>query len=149
MSGSEGAGFRQRSPATRLLIAASHPHSRPVAALLGHLERAIEGLHRRCRQGCRDGEGRKSHAELRPDVMALAKRLHRASSKTGKHRSLREITAGLVRTGHRNECGKPYAAQSVKVMLRPEPDVITRCPSSVCAEPAAGTLNRFVPRQFH
>ena len=56
---------------------------------------------------------------------------------------------GLARTGHRNECGKPYAAQSVKVMLGPEPDVITRCLSSVCAEPAAGILNRFVPRQFH
>jgi len=62
-------------------------------------------------------EGRKSHAELRPDVVALAKRLHRASPKTGKRRSLREIAAELARSGHMNERGMPYAAQSIKMML--------------------------------
>jgi DNA invertase Pin-like site-specific DNA recombinase len=62
-------------------------------------------------------EGRKSHDELRPDVVALAKRLRRASPKTGKRRSLREIAAELTQAGHMNERGAPYAAQSVKVML--------------------------------
>ncbi len=62
-------------------------------------------------------EGRKSRTELRPDVVSLAKRLHRASPKTGKRRSLREIAAELARAGHINERGKPYAAQSIKMML--------------------------------
>ena len=64
-------------------------------------------------------EGRKSHAELRPDVVTLAKRLHRASPKTGKRRSLREVATELARAGHLNERGKPYTAQSIKTMLRP------------------------------
>ncbi len=62
-------------------------------------------------------EGRKSHAELRPEVVTLAKRLHRASPKSGKRRSLRKIAAELERVGHLNERGRPYAAQSVKMML--------------------------------
>jgi hypothetical protein len=62
-------------------------------------------------------EGRKSHGELRPDVVALAKRLRRASSKTGRRRSLREIAAELARVGHLNERGQPYAAQSIKMLL--------------------------------
>jgi hypothetical protein len=63
-------------------------------------------------------EGRKSHAELRPEVVTLAKRLYRASPKTGKRRSLREIAAELAQVGHLNERGKPYAAQSIKMMLK-------------------------------
>jgi DNA invertase Pin-like site-specific DNA recombinase len=62
-------------------------------------------------------EGRKSRTELRPDVVSLAKRLHRASPKTGKRRSLREIAVELAQAGHINERGKPYAAQSIKMML--------------------------------
>ena len=84
------------------------------ARLVGKLKAACD----RKRWTGAEVEGRKSHAELRPDVVALAKRLHRASPKSGKHRSLWEIAAELARTGHPNECSKPYAAQSVKVMLR-------------------------------
>jgi DNA invertase Pin-like site-specific DNA recombinase len=62
-------------------------------------------------------EGRKSHIELRPDVVAMAKRLHRASPKTGKRRSLREIAKELARANHKNKRGEPYAAQSIKNML--------------------------------
>lgn len=62
-------------------------------------------------------EGRKGHAELRPEVVAEAKRLHRASPKTGKRRSLREIAAELAAAGFLNERGKPYAAQSIANML--------------------------------
>jgi hypothetical protein len=43
----------------------------------------------------------------------------RASPKTGKRRSLREIAAELAQVGHLNERGKPYTAQSIKTMLRP------------------------------
>ena len=48
-------------------------------------------------------EGRKPHSKLRPDAVALAKRLHRASRKTGKRMSLRKIAAALSEAGHLNE----------------------------------------------
>ena len=54
---------------------------------------------RKRRESGRKVEGRKSHAELRPDVVRLAKRLHQASRK-GERRSLREISAELARAGH-------------------------------------------------
>jgi hypothetical protein len=63
-------------------------------------------------------EGRKSHAELRPEVVAKAKRQHRASPKTGERRSLRKISAELERLGYRNERGRPYSAKSVRAMVR-------------------------------
>ncbi|PYE38825.1 resolvase-like protein [Rhizobium sp. PP-F2F-G20b] len=62
-------------------------------------------------------EGRKSHAEARPEVVAMARRLHRASPRTGERRSLREIAAELAAAGHVNTNGKTYAAQSIKKML--------------------------------
>ena len=52
-------------------------------------------------------DGRKSHAELRPDVVAMAKQLARKKPKGGKL-SLRAIAAELVEAlGHLNERGKP------------------------------------------
>jgi hypothetical protein len=44
-------------------------------------------------------EGRKSHAEARPDVVALAKRLARKKPKGGAL-SLRAISAELAEQGH-------------------------------------------------
>lgn len=61
-------------------------------------------------------DGRKSHAELRPAVVALAKRLARRKPKGGKL-SLRAISAELAAQGHVNERGKPFAAKSVASML--------------------------------
>jgi len=61
-------------------------------------------------------DGRKSHAELRPEVVALAKRLARKKPKGGKL-SLRAISAELAAQGHVNEGGKPFAAKSVAAML--------------------------------
>ena len=54
-------------------------------------------------------EGRKSHLEARPEVVAEAKRLHRASPKTGERRSLRKIAAELATLGHLNVNGRPTA----------------------------------------
>src|SRR5829696_3586218 len=83
---------------------------RQIAEAFAQLERArlvgkLKAARDRKRRTGAKVEGRKSHAELRPDVVALAKRLHRVSPKMGKHRSLREIAAELARTGHPNECG--------------------------------------------
>lgn len=60
-------------------------------------------------------EGRKSHAELRPDVVALAKALHR-KTKAGRM-SLRAIAAELAADGKLNERGRPYNPKSVAAML--------------------------------
>jgi DNA invertase Pin-like site-specific DNA recombinase len=62
-------------------------------------------------------EGRKSHAELQPDMVALAKRLYRPDRQTKRRRSLRKISAGLAAAGFLNERGQPFAAKSVKAML--------------------------------
>ena len=62
-------------------------------------------------------EGRKSHLEARPEVVAEAKRLHRASPKTGERRSLRKIAAELAALGHLNVNGQPYSAKSVRSMV--------------------------------
>jgi DNA invertase Pin-like site-specific DNA recombinase len=61
-------------------------------------------------------EGRKSHAELRPEVVTLTRQLARKRPKGGK-RSLREIAAELEAQGHLNERGKRYAAKSIASML--------------------------------
>lgn len=61
--------------------------------------------------------GRASHAEQRPDVVAEAKRLRRASPKTGERLSLRQISAKLAEAGHLNERGQPYNAKSIQSML--------------------------------
>ena len=61
-------------------------------------------------------EGRKSHAELRPEVVALVRRLRRKRPKGGI-RSLREIADELARSGHVDERGRPFTATSVRRML--------------------------------
>ena len=61
-------------------------------------------------------EGRKSHAELRPEVVALAKRLARKKPKGGKL-SLRAIAAELAAQGFLNERGKAFNPKSVAAML--------------------------------
>ena len=95
---------------------------RQIAGAFAQLEKArlvskLRVARERKRSAGRKDEGRKSHQELRPETVALAKRLRRASPKTGKRASLREIAAGLAKAGHRNERGKTYGPQSIKVML--------------------------------
>ena len=61
-------------------------------------------------------EGRKSHIEARPDVVALAKRLARKKPKGGAL-SLRAISAAMAEQGHLNERGRPFNPKSVASML--------------------------------
>ena len=49
--------------------------------------------------------------------MKTARRLRRASPKTGERLSFREISARLAEAGHLNERGRPFNAQSVRAML--------------------------------
>jgi DNA invertase Pin-like site-specific DNA recombinase len=72
-------------------------------------------------------DGRKSLAELRPDVVALAKRLARKKPKGGRL-SLRAIAAELEAQGHVNERGKRYAPTAISRMLAssaPAPDALS------------------------
>jgi len=62
-------------------------------------------------------EGRKTHAERRPGTVALAKKLYRASPKTGKRLSLRKTSRTLEEAGHLNERGRPFNPRSIKAML--------------------------------
>ncbi len=61
-------------------------------------------------------EGRKSHAEARPDVVKLAKALVRKKPKGGKL-SLRAVAAEMAARGVLNERGKPFNPKSVSVLL--------------------------------
>ena len=56
--------------------------------------------------------------ELRPEAVALAKRLHRASPKTGKRMSLRKIATALTEAGHLNERGQPFNPKSIVAMVK-------------------------------
>jgi hypothetical protein len=47
----------------------------------------------------------------------MARRLRRASPKTGERRSLRQISAELEKAGYLNERGRPYNPNSIKLML--------------------------------
>jgi DNA invertase Pin-like site-specific DNA recombinase len=55
--------------------------------------------------------GRKTLAEARPEVAALARQLHRQGL------SYRKISAALAERGHLTGGGKPYAANAVQTML--------------------------------
>jgi len=61
-------------------------------------------------------EGRKPLAELRPDSVALARRLRRRRPKGGQM-SLRAIAAALAAQGHVNERGRVYSAKSIRTMM--------------------------------
>jgi hypothetical protein len=74
----------------------------------------------RDRKRARDGkcEGRRSHREINPELVALAKKLHRRNPKTGQRLSLRAISAQLAAHGMVNIHGRPFAAASVQTMVR-------------------------------
>ncbi|MCP4781082.1 MAG: recombinase family protein [Hyphomicrobium sp.] len=115
------------------LIAADSPNSfledTPTAILIrqvlgavsqfekGSLVAKLKGARDRKRRETGKCEGRKSHAEKRPGAVALAKKLHSASPKTGKRLSLRKISAALAEAGHLNERGQPFNQRSIKVMV--------------------------------
>jgi DNA invertase Pin-like site-specific DNA recombinase len=61
-------------------------------------------------------EGRKSHAEARPDVVKLAKALGRKKPKGGRL-SLRAISAELAAQGFLNERGRRFNPKSIATML--------------------------------
>jgi DNA invertase Pin-like site-specific DNA recombinase len=115
------------------LIAADNPGSfiddtptaklvRQVLGAISEFDKAmtvakLRGARERKRRDVGKCEGRKSHAERNPELVALAKRLHRHKPKGGRM-SLRAISAELAARGFLNENGRPFAATSVKAMLK-------------------------------
>jgi DNA invertase Pin-like site-specific DNA recombinase len=115
------------------LIAADSPHSfvddtptakliRQVLGAVSEFEKAmvvtkLRGARDRKRRTGVKVEGRKNYAELRPEVVALARKLHRYPVH-GRRRSLRDIAAELAASGHVTGKGKPYAAAAVRKMVQ-------------------------------
>ena len=76
----------------------------------------LAAARKRKREATGKCEGRKSHAELNPDLVALARRLRRKKPKGGQM-SLRAISAALEAEGHLNEKGRAYNPKSIVSML--------------------------------
>src|SRR5215470_2100854 len=107
------------------LIAADNPSSfiddtptaklvRQVLGAISEFDKAmtvakLRGARERKRRDAGKCEGRKSHAECNPEVVALVRQLRRRRPKGGQ-RSLREISAELAQRGIMNERGKAYSA---------------------------------------
>ena len=83
-------------------------------ARLVHKLRHARERQRKERGKCK---GRKAHSELRPEVVAEAKRLRRASPKTGERLSYRQISVRLAEAGFLNERGRPFNPKSARSML--------------------------------
>ena len=61
-------------------------------------------------------EGRIPYGEAKPDMVALAKKLHRYPLNR-RRRSLRDVATALAAAGHVATSGKPYSASAVARML--------------------------------
>jgi len=127
-------GYRQLGDLGITLIAADSPNSfvddTPTAILIRQVLGAVAQFDKAMTvaklKGARDRkkkmtgakvEGRKALHEVCPEAVSLAKRLRRASPKTGERRSLRKISAMLATAGHVNELGGPYNQKSIKRMV--------------------------------
>lgn len=87
-------------------------HEYEKARLVAKLKAARE----RKRASAGKCEGRKSWAEINPELVREAKRLRRRSPK-GHQRSLRQVAAELTQLGFKNERGAEFSASSVQSML--------------------------------
>ena len=95
---------------------------RQIAGSFAEYEKArlvakLRGARERKRAATGKCEGRKSHIEVNPDLVATAKQLRRRSPKGGQL-SLRAISAELASRGFLNERGQPFSAGSISSMLQ-------------------------------
>jgi DNA invertase Pin-like site-specific DNA recombinase len=94
---------------------------RQIAGVFSQLEKTrlvkkLAAARARKRAAGHKVEGRRGHADLRPDVVRMAKRLH-AKPRKGARLSLREIARRLADAGHKNANGRPFNPASVKAMV--------------------------------
>src|SRR6516164_9553398 len=89
---------------------------RQIAGAFAQYEKArLVARLRRAREVKGKLGGRKPLAETKPEVVELAQRLR--TTRSGKQRSLREISAELSERGFVADSGKPYEATQVSRML--------------------------------
>ena len=98
--------FLDNSPTARMI--------RQILGVVSEFEKAmlvskLRGARERKRATGVKVEGRKSHQEKHPEVVALALELR----KRGRKRSLREIAAELFKAGFGNKRGTPFSATSI------------------------------------
>jgi DNA invertase Pin-like site-specific DNA recombinase len=62
-------------------------------------------------------EGRKSHSEMNPNAVALARKLHRKPHHSDKRMPYRAIAAAMAQQGHVAASGRPYGPSAIKSML--------------------------------
>lgn len=106
-------GFLDDTPTAQLV--------RQVMGAIAQFEKAslvakLKGARERKRAAVGKCEGRKSLAEVRPQVVSLARKLRRKRP-TGKRLSYRDIAAQLALQGHRNGKGNAYHASAIRSML--------------------------------
>lgn len=106
-------GFLDDTPTAHLV--------RQVMGAIAQFEKAsivakLRGARERKRIVVGKCEGRKSLNEIRPEAVALARKLRRKRA-AGKQLSYREISAQLAQQGHRNGRGNPYHASAIQSML--------------------------------
>lgn len=106
-------GFLDDTPTAQLV--------RQVMGAIAQFEKAsliakLRGARERKRATAGKCEGRKSHNEVRPEVVSLARRLRRKRV-AGRPLSYRDIAAQLALQGHRNSQGNPYHASAIRSML--------------------------------
>lgn len=98
---------------------------RQVLGAIAQFEKAstvakLAAARKRKREATGKCEGRKGHAELRPEVVKLTRELRHAGAgrkpKSGVL-SLRAIAAALAAKGYVNEGGRPYNPKSIAAML--------------------------------
>jgi DNA invertase Pin-like site-specific DNA recombinase len=77
----------------------------------------LKGARDRKRQRTGRCEGRRSHADINPELVVQVRKLRRANPKTGKRMSLRSISTALAKRGFVNRAGKPFASESIRSML--------------------------------
>lgn len=114
------------------LVAADSPDSflddtptatliRQVLGAVSQFEKAmlvgkLKGARDRKRATGAKVEGRKSYAEMNPEAVALAKKLHRYPV-NGKRRSLRQVAAAMAEQGALGSNGEHYTAIAIKRMV--------------------------------
>lgn len=106
-------GFLDDTPTAQLV--------RQVMGAISQFEKAstvakLRGARERKRILVGKCEGRKSHKEVRPEVVALARKLRRRQG-GGDQLSYREVAAQLAQHGHHNSRGNRYHASAIRSML--------------------------------
>ncbi|MBP3983761.1 recombinase family protein [Pseudoxanthomonas helianthi] len=108
-------GFLDDTPTAQLV--------RQVMGAIAQFEKAnivakLRGARERKRAAEGKCEGRKSHHEVRPEVVELARKLRRKRGSEGKRLSYRDISAQLALQGHYNGKGNAYHASAIRSMLK-------------------------------